>query len=105
MRGSSGGVSISNHKPAMLGGIWGKVIVILAPLFIVYHLLYVSDALILIANIAISEAQHVGIHLGFALFFAFLYASSASCSAFLRSWEALSMVSAQTLAARSSISL
>ncbi len=45
---------------------------LLAALYVLYHLVYVSSALIITTGFGISWFFHIGIHLGFVLFFTFL---------------------------------
>jgi len=53
-------------------GWWGWFKIIAASIFALYHLLYISDLLILYTPIVIPPAMHLGVHLSSILFFTFL---------------------------------
>ncbi len=62
----------SEQKSKALNPGWGSFIKIIAALFILYHLLFISDFLILFADISIAQKQHTAVHLAIVLFLTFL---------------------------------
>jgi TRAP transporter 4TM/12TM fusion protein len=68
----TGNHEIERQPPDLGKGWWRRFILIAASIFVLYHVLYISDLLILYTPLVISRSQHLGIHLASILFLTFL---------------------------------
>lgn len=64
--------SHSDAEGITLQGWWRQLFIIVATIFILYHVLYLSDILVMAFGLSISPYFHNGIHLSLILFFVFL---------------------------------